>query len=354
MLLVFCYTMMSLCTNQYIQQSSGVLVVFVASITVSKLADPQIVADIAGGLKSIWLFAEIFLFTLTGTSLSFDSTNGPLYGQRGLTQALMRDIVGIMFLGTAARMVTLGGIVLSVYRMLPPHRQCWQWATAFWLNIYIFQMPKATVQSTLGSVAYYQKIIPGPQGLNQGLIIAQATAFTVLVFAPLGALLTNYVGSPLSLYCQRLDKEAGWDEETRSYTKKDNTEKKIEEEEAQHHHEHEHGLRLRTLSIAQMLEENSDEEEVAVGPHGEILHEPETIDHTLKGAMRYVLGIDTHGSANRRRLESRDSVLSRESAASHPTTNNNNTEPVAAKNPTPPEGYTLACITESVSADDRI
>jgi len=350
-LLVFCYTMMSLCTNQYIQQSSGVLVVFVASITVSKLADPQIVADIAGGLKSIWLFAEIFLFTLTGTSLSFDSSNGPLYGQRGLTQALMRSIVGIMFLGTAARAVTLGGIVLSVYRMLPPHRQCWQWATAFWLNLYIFQMPKATVQSTLGSVAYYQKIIPGAQGLNQGLIISQATAFTVLVFAPLGALLTNYVGSPLAQYCLRLDKEAGWDEETRSYLKKDETEKKIEDEEG-HHHEH-HGLRLRTLSIAQMLEENSDEEEVAVGPHGEILHEPETIDHALKGAMRYVLGIDTHGSANRRRLESRDSVLSRESAASHPTTSTEQTQ-AAPKHPTPPEGYTLASVTESVSADDAI
>ena len=209
--------MMSLCTNRYIQQSSGVLVVFVASITVSKMANPEIIADIAMGLKGIWVFAEIFLFTLTGTSLSFNSENGPLYGQRGLSSALMSDVVAILFAGTACRLFALGVCMLILYHYLPPHRQRWQWLVPFWINCYIFQLPKATVQATLGSVAYYQKIIPGPEGLNQGLVIAQATAFAVLIFAPLGALLTNYVGSPISIYCRRLDQEAGWSEETRSY-----------------------------------------------------------------------------------------------------------------------------------------
>jgi len=69
-LVVACYTMYSLCNMQYIQQCSGVLVVFVTCITVSILADQKIVIELAQGLKGIWIFAEIFLFTLTGTSLS--------------------------------------------------------------------------------------------------------------------------------------------------------------------------------------------------------------------------------------------------------------------------------------------
>jgi hypothetical protein len=277
-LLVLCYTMMSLCTNQYIQQSSGVLVVFVASITVSKMANPKIVADIAMGLKGIWLFAEIFLFTLTGTSLSFNSDNGPLYGQRGLSQALMRDVVSVLFCATACRFASIGLSVLLMRRSLPPHRQNWSYLLPFWINLYIFQMPKATVQATLGSVAYYQKIIPGPAGLNQGLIIAQSTAFAVLIFAPLGALLTNYIGSPLSIYCIKLDQKAGWNEETRTYGK-------VPEPGPG---EDETGIQLGTLGKIIMGDGEDEEEEIAIGEHGEVLHEPETIGSLVKEARAFL------------------------------------------------------------------
>jgi hypothetical protein len=276
-LLVLCYTMMSLCTNQYIQQSSGVLVVFVASITVSKMANPEIVADIAMGLKGIWVFAEVFLFTLTGTSLSFNNTNGPLYGQRGLSPSMMGDVVSVLFCGTACRFVSVGISCLALWKTLPPHRQRWQWILPFWINVYIFQMPKATVQATLGSVAYYQHTIPGPEGLNQGLIIAQSTAFAVLIFAPLGALLTNYVGSPLSLYLKKLDKKAGWNEETREYEKV--SDKEVEEEPS---------TELAELSRAMFGEgkDGDEEEETAVGYHGEVLHEPEDIVRSVKKLIR--------------------------------------------------------------------
>eukprot|EP01034_Spumella_vulgaris_P002590 gene2590-3360_t len=92
-LVVACYCMYSLCNNSYIQQSSGVLVVFVCCITVSKLTSPAIVIDLAQGLKGIWVFAEVFLFTLIGTSLAFNSSNGPLYGQRGLTGAQIQTLM---------------------------------------------------------------------------------------------------------------------------------------------------------------------------------------------------------------------------------------------------------------------
>ena len=66
-------------------------------------------------------------------------------------------------------------------------------------------------------MAYSQHIIPGAIGLNEGLVIAQCCAFTVLIFAPLGAFLTNYVGSPISVYLATIDKEAGWKFEENRY-----------------------------------------------------------------------------------------------------------------------------------------
>ena len=219
-LVVLCYTMYSLCTMQYIRHCSGVLVVFITCITVSILANDKTVLEIAQGLKGIWIFAEVFLFTLTGTSLSIDPSNGPLYGQRGLSSDDIHKVLKLMFLGSFGRFIAICIVVSLLYSYMPPHRQNWKWMSSFALVCWIFQLPKATVQATLGSVAYYQNTIPGDEGLKEGLFIAQTTAFTVLVFAPLGALLTNYVGAPIAAYLTRLDKEAGWLHNEFRYAKK--------------------------------------------------------------------------------------------------------------------------------------
>ena len=70
----------------------------------------------------------------------------------------------------------------------------------------------------IGGVAYATHIIPGPQGLNKGLFIAQATAFTVLVSAPIGTILSKYVGARISLYLHAIDKEAGWKTKDSKYS----------------------------------------------------------------------------------------------------------------------------------------
>jgi hypothetical protein len=174
--------------------------------------------EIAQGLKGIWVFAEVFLFTLTGTSLSFDATNGPLYGQRGPSAEMISKVISVMFIGTAARIVSVAISVAAMYWKLPEHRRELKWIIPFGVNCYIYQMPKATVQATLGGVAYTQHIIPGAVGLNKGLIIAQCTAFTVLIFAPLGSVLTKFVGAPISLYLTKLDKEARWKDDEQCYS----------------------------------------------------------------------------------------------------------------------------------------
>lgn len=107
----------------------------------------------------------------------------------------------------AALVITMG----LIYNAMPPHRQNWKWMSLFWINCWLFQLPKATVQATLGSVAYNSRLIPGAQGQNQALFISQATAFAVLIFAPVGSILTKYIGAPISLYLQKLDEEASWD-----------------------------------------------------------------------------------------------------------------------------------------------
>lgn len=329
--------MMSLCTNQYIQQSSGVLVVFVASITVSKITDAKLVKDIALGLKAVWLFAEIFLFVLTGTSLSFNSSNGPLYGQRGLAPDMMQIMVQIMFVASITRLAALGFCVACLYPTLPPHRKQWQWWLPFWLNMYIFQLPKATVHATLGSVAYYQKIIPGKMGFNQGLIIAQSTAFSVLLFAPLGTLMTNYVGTPLARHCVGIDKAAGWDEETRTYKSDQQNEiaeaKPIEGDVIADCNES--GIQLGRLdkieadgvinplhqiptsvdevvkytsAVVRLIEdkiaEEVEEEDLLLLEDAEDarnLVEPETIEHHIKDAARLLFGISAKSATSPRR-----------------------------------------------------
>jgi NhaP-type Na+/H+ or K+/H+ antiporter len=221
-LLVTCYTMMSLCNMQYIQQASGVLVVFVTCITVSRCTHIETASDIAAGCKGIWIFAEVFLFTLTGVSLSFDSSNGPLYGQRGLDDSQISKLMAMIFIGTCGRIIGIGISLVPIYFTYPPHRRNWKYMLSMWLATWTYQLPKATVQATLGGVAYQQHVIPGAIGLNRGLFIAQSTAFTVLIFAPIGTMMTKFVGVPLSLYLTKTDNAANWNiEESRYYTEEE-------------------------------------------------------------------------------------------------------------------------------------
>jgi uncharacterized protein YoxC len=212
------YTLMSLCNLQYIQQSSGVLAVFSMSISVSMWVDPKIRMDIYQGLQGIWVFAEVILFTLSGCSLNFDHENGPLYGERGPSGSFLGKIVGVMFAGMFARLI---GVFFSTFfiirRSFPEHRQSMKYCLLFALNMFIFQIPKATVQATLGSVAYNTALIPGVQGLNKAQLISQAAAFTILVFAPLGTILTKYVGEPIALMLAEADLEAHWSDQENRY-----------------------------------------------------------------------------------------------------------------------------------------
>jgi len=210
-LLVCCYTINALCTPRYIQQSSSVLVIFTAAITVSQLTkNVKVLYSIADGLKGIWTFSECFLFTLTGCMLKFDPSNGPMQSQRGMSSTDVGILLEMIFIGLLFRTVC-NFIVCNILAKFEtrPHRRTWEWTWKSWVVWSVYQIPKATVQATLGSIAYQQKLLPGDEGAKQGLFIAEATAFTILVCSPLGAILTKTVGSKLAQQLALLDSQNG-------------------------------------------------------------------------------------------------------------------------------------------------
>ena len=117
-LLVSCYTMMSLCVPRYIQHSTGILVVFTICLTIKFMVrDITVVANIAEGLRAIWIFGEVFLCTLLGATIAFNHTNGPLASQRGLSPADLGSVAIFMLIGTICR---FGGVCFSILGVIYP------------------------------------------------------------------------------------------------------------------------------------------------------------------------------------------------------------------------------------------
>lgn len=210
-LITLCYTFYALCQMQYIQQSSGVLAVFSMALTVSYFAPSALIENFKAGLAGLWVFVEVFLFTTVGINLALKSETGPLQSQRGVSHSQLTLIIGILLLGTLGRSAGVALSEVLSYHSLPPHRRSYTYMTLFWLTTWIFQIPKATVQATLGGLPYSQHIIDGSDGLTKGLFILRVTAFSVLFMATIGVFLTGIIGYPIAKYLRELDDDAGYD-----------------------------------------------------------------------------------------------------------------------------------------------
>lgn len=210
-MITLCYTFYALCQIQYIQQSSGVLAVFAMALTVRYLAPSDMVENYKLGLAGIWVFVEVFLFTTVGINLALKSETGPLQSQRGISHSQLSQVIGILLLGTLGRSVGIALSEILSYNVLLPHRRNYGYLMTFWLTTWIFQIPKATVQATLGGLPYSQHIIQGAGGLTKGLFILRVTAFSVLFNATIGVFLTGVIGHPLAKYLRQLDEDAGYD-----------------------------------------------------------------------------------------------------------------------------------------------
>jgi len=204
-LLAVCYLLFALSTNAYIQQCSGILTVFSCAIVVSGYAPQATLESLRGSLESLWTFLEIALFTSTGANLSLRFLNGPQQSMRGLSGSDAKLIVGILVVGQLGR---AGGIALSgalcLFRQAPQRRSL-RYSVRWWLATWMFTIPKATVQATLGSLPYSFHIIAGSDGLARALFIQVASAFSILICSTVGVLLTQLVGLPLARQLADMD-----------------------------------------------------------------------------------------------------------------------------------------------------
>ncbi len=194
------------------EKKSGELVVFVSCVTMLyQLDDKRKIQDIAGSLRSIWVFAEVSLCTLLGATLAFDPTNGPNVSQRGISSELVQNTLILMILGSLSRLIGVAITVIAFLRhTFPTHRQQWSWLWRYIVNIWIYQLPRSTVQATLGSAAYTLRVFSGGQGLNKGFVVMEIAGFIVLVYAPIGAWMTKTFGYSLSATLATIDVEQGW------------------------------------------------------------------------------------------------------------------------------------------------
>lgn len=207
-LLLSCYLLYALCTPQYIQQASGILVVFVVTMMVSEYAPLATVATLKTSLAHLWTFAEIFLFTSTGINLSLRAVNGPEQSMRGLSTSDTGTIIVILLIGQLGRAGGIAGAGACTWARQPQHRRNPAYFVRWWMNTWIFQMPKATLQATLGGLPYAFHIITGSDGLARTLYIQQATAFTVLFCATIGVVLTQLIGKRIATQLAEMDREA--------------------------------------------------------------------------------------------------------------------------------------------------
>ena len=66
-------------------------------------------------------------------------------------------------------------------------------------------MPKATILATLGGLPYSEHIIPGSQGLTNGLFIQKCSVFAILFFVVVGVTSTKFIGRPIAIYLTSID-----------------------------------------------------------------------------------------------------------------------------------------------------
>ena len=205
-----CYTLYAFCYVMYVQQSSGVLTVFAAMLTISSFTNEAIVSNLKTALAGLWVFVEIFLFTTTGINLAFGYRTSPLQSDRGLSQADIAKLVGVLFIGSLGRAAAIVFINITGFFTLAPHRRSPKYFVLWCIATWMFQIPKATVQATLGGLPLAYHIIPGAVGLTIANFISHATAFSILLMAPIGVFLTAAIGRPIAVYLQQLDRQAGF------------------------------------------------------------------------------------------------------------------------------------------------
>lgn len=124
--------------------------------------------DLSNGYNNLWLFFEIILFVLVGATVDF-------------TYAINNGLVAIVILFIGLLFRTLGVMLCLIKTNLTSKER---------LFTIIAYIPKATVQASIGGIAL-------SLGLPCGSIVLTVSVISILITAPIGAILIDNLSSKL-------------------------------------------------------------------------------------------------------------------------------------------------------------
>jgi len=133
--------------------------------------DEHIAHEISSKLGKLWIFAQLLLFTLVGAQV-----NVGVAWKAGLAG------IGIILFGLVGRSI---GVQLCLLKS--------DFNAKERVFIGVSYLPKATVQAAIGSVPLFAMAAAG-MGTAPGELILAVAVLSILVTAPLGALLISWVG----------------------------------------------------------------------------------------------------------------------------------------------------------------
>ncbi len=150
----------------YISISSLLSVLVVGIIILFKTKDKA--KTLSNSYNNLWRLFEILLFVLVGASVNFKVLNGGVF-----------NALAVLFIGLIFR--TLGVLLCLIKTRFNIKEK---------LFIIISYMPKATVQASIGGIAFQI-------GLNCGEKVLIVSVLSILLTAPLGAMLIDNLSHKL-------------------------------------------------------------------------------------------------------------------------------------------------------------
>ena len=146
---------------------SGLLAIMAMSATLSQNR-PEESIQVAGTFSSLWVGAEVLLFVLVGASVNI----GYAFSAGFITVVL---VVGVVLFRVIGILLSLVKTKLNSKERL--------------FTVFSF-LPKATVQAAIGG-------LPLAMGLASGEIILTVAVVSIIVTAPIGAMLIDHTGKKL-------------------------------------------------------------------------------------------------------------------------------------------------------------
>lgn len=198
-LFVLCYASSNEDVN--VPRLIGFFAAFSYAVGVQYLV-PEVGDALCLQLKPIWLFAECFLFVLTGSVIrpSLD---------HGHTQVLFGRFFAVLLVGQLGRMVG-DCLTAFIWQVTVLRKPPWEWSLRKWRDYlgrvafcWVSTMPKATLQATLAPKM--AKTFRAGNYDAAAAFIAPSAAIAILYMSTIGSLLTFSAGAVLARHFQNLE-----------------------------------------------------------------------------------------------------------------------------------------------------